>query len=97
MASEPFVERQISFIVSKLDEIQDSEKLEAESTKTLLQEVDSYSVLAGESLLNKMENFVDGVFYVEYLVNNEETFVKPENWHTRYRKSRSGGDVTLWS
>ncbi|MCU2999102.1 hypothetical protein N8S54_24085, partial [Enterobacter hormaechei subsp. xiangfangensis] len=70
---EPFVERQISFIVSKLDEIQDSEKLEAESTKTLLQEADSYSVLAGESLLNKMENFVDGVFYVEYLVNNEET------------------------
>ncbi|EME1983823.1 hypothetical protein VWW30_004208, partial [Cronobacter sakazakii] len=57
----------------KLDEIQDSEKLEAESTKTLLQEADSYSVLAGESLLNKMENFVDGVFYVEYLVNNEET------------------------
>lgn len=37
-------------------------KLEAESTKTLLQEADSYSVLAGESLLNKMENFVDGVF-----------------------------------
>ncbi|QEQ48235.1 hypothetical protein F1867_24930 (plasmid) [Enterobacter hormaechei] len=70
---EPFVERQISFIVSKLDEIQDSEKLEAESTQTLLQEADSYSVLAGESLLNKMENFVDGVFYVEYLVNNEET------------------------
>lgn len=39
----------------------------------MLQEADSYSVLAGESLLNKMENFVDGVFYVEYLVNNEET------------------------
>ncbi len=78
---EPFVERQISFIVSKLDEIQDSEKLEAESTQTLLQEADSYSVLAGESLLNKMENFVDGVFYVEYLVNNEETLSNLKNRH----------------
>lgn len=39
----------------------------------MLQEADSYSVLTGESLLNKMANFVDAVFYVEYLVNNEDT------------------------
>ncbi|HDR2349239.1 TPA: hypothetical protein QCH58_000583 [Enterobacter asburiae] len=74
MSMEPFIERQISFIVSKLDEIQDSEKWETESTLALLQEADSYSVLVGESLLEKMANYVDGVFYVEYLVNHEETY-----------------------
>lgn len=74
ISMEPFIERQISFVVSVLDEIQDSEKWEVESTQALLQEADSYSVLAGESLLDKMANFVEGVFYVEYLVNNEDTW-----------------------
>ncbi len=49
------------FLVSKLDEIQ-SEKLEAESTEHAAG-TNSSLFWPVESLLNKMENFVDGVFY----------------------------------
>lgn len=71
---ELFIKRQISFIVSKLDDIQSAEKWEAESTANLLLEANLYSCLEGESLLEQMSNFVDGIFYTEYLVNNEEVY-----------------------
>ncbi|MGC5924604.1 P-loop NTPase fold protein [Enterobacter hormaechei] len=71
---EPFIGRQVSFLVSRLDEIQEVEKWDAESTDTLLQEANLYSGLIGESLLEKMSQYVNGVFYTEYLANKEELY-----------------------
>ncbi|MGC4123309.1 P-loop NTPase fold protein [Enterobacter sp.] len=74
IGGEAFIKRQLSFLVNKLDEIQEYDKWETESTRFLLQEANLYSGLNGGSLLETMSMFVDGVFYTDYLADKEELY-----------------------
>lgn len=71
---EPFIERQVASLVNQLDEIQDYDKWDPENTRLLLQEANLYSGFNNESLLDTMRMYVDGIFYTEFLADQEELY-----------------------
>ncbi|MEA5196954.1 P-loop NTPase fold protein [Enterobacter roggenkampii] len=74
MKFDSFIERQVTFLVDKLDEVQNAEQWETENAESLLQEANLYSGLVGESLLEKMSQYVDGVYYASYLAGQEHLY-----------------------
>jgi len=71
---EPFIQRQLEFIVSDLNNCQETEILQDDLVIPLIQEANLYSSIKKESLFEDMKYFIDGSFYAKYLNGNEETY-----------------------
>ncbi|MNG87987.1 KAP family P-loop domain protein [compost metagenome] len=69
-----FMERQRKFIISDLDEAQESEHHDSDKILELLHDANIYSQIFNSNIIDEMNFHVHGDFYVKYLMNNTTTF-----------------------